>query len=256
MTVVVAFHCSDGVVIAADSMITPSMGGMPVGHHHGHKLSVLAGPQLFAFAGDQGQADRFRVMTDGAHGRIATATHPLEYAVALSGGIIDQFQRTGIGMAQIGTNAILAFQMGNTHHCCVFEGQVQPRFLDQNHFYVALGSGKLSADPFLRFLADTFCPQNSQPTVAEGIFLATWVVQHVIDTNPGGVAGPIRVATFSEDAGTPHARLLDDSEISEHQQAIESARTALKDWRDELLSGDAAADAPDVPRLGNTHPTS
>jgi hypothetical protein len=34
MTVVVAFHCSDGVVIAADSMITPSMGGLGVGHHH------------------------------------------------------------------------------------------------------------------------------------------------------------------------------------------------------------------------------
>ena len=68
---------------------------------------------------------------------------------------------------------------------------MQPRLLDKDHYYVALGTGKLSADPFLRLLVDTFC-QSGQPTVREAVFLATWAVQHVIDVNPGGVAGPIR----------------------------------------------------------------
>ena len=54
MTVVVTFYCPDGIVIAADSMITPSMGGINVGHHHGRKIELLPGPQVFAFAGDQG----------------------------------------------------------------------------------------------------------------------------------------------------------------------------------------------------------
>lgn len=249
MTVVVAFYCSDGIVIAADSMITPSVGGMPVGHHHGQKLSVLNGPQLFAFAGDQGQADRFRVMTNGSFGSIASMAHPLDYAVALSSSIIKQLAQTGIGMNQINANAIIAFEKDGIHHCCVFEGPLQPRFLDEHHFYVALGSGKLSADPFLRFLTDTFCSNNSQPSMKEGVFLATWAVQHVIDTNPGGVAGPIRIATYAIDGGRAIARNLDSAEISEHQQAVESARTALKDWRDELMSGAAAQDAPDIPRL-------
>ena len=68
MTVVVVFNCVDGVVIAADSMITPSIGGINVGHHHGRKIEVLAGPQLFAFAGDQGQGARFRVMAEFEQG--------------------------------------------------------------------------------------------------------------------------------------------------------------------------------------------
>ena len=68
---------------------------------------------------------------------------------------------------------ILAFPHSAGHHCCVFEGTIQPRLLDTNHFYVALGSGKLAADPFLRFLVDIFCP-NGQPKVREAIFLATW----------------------------------------------------------------------------------
>ena len=72
----------------------------------------------------------------------------------------------------------------------------------------------------------------------EAVFLATWTVQHVIDTNPGGVAGPIRVATFSADGnGQFQAIELPDSEIAEHQQAIESAATALRKWRDEIQSG-------------------
>ena len=248
MTVVVAFNCTDGVVIAADSMITPNMGGINVGHHHGMKLAVLAGPQLFAFAGDQGQAARFRVMADGSHALIPQVGHPLDYSIAISQSIIQQLQNTGISIQMVNANTILAFAKDGTHHCCVFEGPLQPRFLDANHFYVALGSGKLSADPFLRFLVDTFCAGNTQPSVREGMFLATWVVQHVIETNPGGVAGPIRVATFEATVnGAFDARNLPDDEIAEHQQAVESAAEALRVWRDQLQSGEAAEDAPGQP---------
>jgi hypothetical protein len=246
MTVVVAFLCSDGVAIAADSMLTPSMGGISVGHHHGRKIEVLAGPQLFAFAGDQGQGARFRFLAEGAHSQIAGLNHPMDYGLRLSIGIVQQFQATGIG-GSIGVNTILTYEHGGTHHCCMFEGALQPRLLDEYHYYAALGSGKLSADPFLRFLVDVFCA-NGRPTVREGIFLATWAVQHVIDTNPGGVAGPIRVATFEAQPGAGYAaRELPDEEIAEHQQAIESASQALRTWRNQLQSGAAAQDTPAQP---------
>ena len=165
----------------------------------------------------------------------------------MSGGIIQQLASTGIAGNAIGTNTILAYVHGGSHHCCMFEGQLQPRLLDEHHYYAALGSGKLSADPFLRFLADVFCP-NGRPRLREAVFLATWAVQHVIDTNPGGVAGPIRVATLDSDAaGTYQAKELSDDGIAEHQQAIESAADALRNWRDQLRSGAAAEDAPALP---------
>lgn len=246
MTVVVAFNCFDGVVIAADSMLTPSMGGLSVGHHHGKKIEVLPGPQLFAFAGDHGQGARFKVMAELNHTLAGTTPHPLDYGLALSEGIIKQFTATGIN-GNIGTNTILAYAHSGSHCCCMFEGALQPRLLDEHHYYAALGSGKLSADPFLRFLVDVFCP-SGRPNVREAIFLATWAVQHVIDTNPGGVAGPIRVATFAQNAGGIfEARDLPVDEIAEHQQAIESAAEALRTWRDQLQSGKAAEDAPDQP---------
>jgi hypothetical protein len=88
MTVIVAFYCSDGVVIAADSMLTPSMGNINVGHHHGRKIEILAGPQLFAFAGDQGQSARFKVIADGSHGQIAAQAHALNYPLWLTTAIV------------------------------------------------------------------------------------------------------------------------------------------------------------------------
>lgn len=247
MTVVVAFNCSDGVVIAADSMITPSLGGLGVGHHHGQKIAALPGPQLFAFAGDVGQNARFRILAENNHGAIAAQAHAIDFPLALTQAIIQQFTATGINNS-IDANPILAFAYGGNHHCCIFEGALQPRLLDAHHYYAALGSGKLSADPFLRFLVDVFCPAG-QPTVREAVFLATWAVQHVIDTNPGGVAGPIRIGTFDRPNGGAafQARLLPDNEIAEHQQAIESAGEALRTWRDQLQSGEAAGDIPDQP---------
>lgn len=246
MTVVVAFNCTDGVVIAADSMITPSIGGIGVGHHHGQKIAVLPGPQLFAFAGDVGQNARFRILAETNHAVIGGQAHAIDFPLALTQAIIQQFTQTGINNS-IDANPVLAFAHGGSHHCCIFEGALQPRLLDAHHYYAALGSGKLSADPFLRFLADVFCA-NGRPTVREGIFLATWTVQHVINVNPGGVAGPIRVATFEAAAGGAfNARSLPDDEIAEHQQAVESAAQALRTWRDQLQSGEAAEDAPQQP---------
>jgi hypothetical protein len=111
-----------------------------------------------------------------------------------------------------------------------------------------------SADPFLRFLVDTFCQNGKRPSLREAIFLATWTVQHVIDTNPGGVAGPIRIATLSADSnGSFQAIELPESEIAEHQLAIESAAAALRKWRDGIQSGHAADDS-SSPAAAAQHP--
>jgi 20S proteasome alpha/beta subunit len=251
MTVVVAFLCSDGAVVAADSMLTPSVGGVNVGHHHGRKIEILAGPQLFGFAGDLGQAARFKIMADSSHGLISGSSHPLDYALAITRNLLQQFVSTGIQPAAIGVNTVLSYVHIGTHQCCIYEGALQPRLLDVSHYYAALGSGKLSADPFLRFLVDVFCAKGI-PKVSEATFLAIWTIQHVIDTNPGGVAGPIRIATFEkDDVGQYAARELPDDDIAEHQQAIESASEALRRWRDELQSGRAADDVPEPPGLAS-----
>ena len=248
MTAVVAFLCTDGIVVAADSMLTPSIGGVNVGHHKGLKVEILSGQQVFAFAGDQGQGARFRILADGNSSLAASQNHPIDYALALTQALVTQFNATGIGGA-IGVNTVLGYIHNNMHYCSVFEGLIQPRLLDNNHYYVALGSGKFSADPFLRFLVDTFCT-SGQPNVREAIFLATWVIQHCIDTASGGISDPIKVGILEKDiTGNYVGRHLRDDEVENHLQAVESAREALREWRDKLQSGAAAAGVPAPPSM-------
>jgi hypothetical protein len=246
MTVVVAFYCTDGVVIAADSMITPSMGNINVGHHHGQKIQILSDSLISAFAGDQGQGARFSLLAQGVYPMIAQTGRPIDYPIALTAAVLGEFEVTRI-LGSISVNTVLAYSHGTEHQCCVFEGPLQPRLLDRSHFYVALGSGKLCADPFLRFLSDTFC-QDGLPTVREAIFLSTWVVQYVIETNPGGVADPIRISILERNAANALVgRELGEGEITQHKEAVESAKKALKDWRIGIQTGAAADDVPAPP---------
>lgn len=254
MTVVVAFLCSDGAVVAADSMLTPTMGGISVGHHSGVKCSVIGGQQVFAFAGDQGQAARFKLIAETASINLAAAGHPLVYGVQVSAAILGQLASTGIQVNNVGVNTVLSFIHGGNCHCCIFEGALQPRLLDADHTYAALGSGKLSADPFLRYVWDIFGTPGQSPKVHLAAFLAVWTVQHVIDVNPGGVAGPIRVGVIQrEETNNFAARELSVAEIDAHSLAIQDAAQALRDWRNGIQSETAAGNVaapPEAPVLG------
>ena len=240
MTLIVAFACTDGAVVAADSMLTANMGALATGHHHGRKVHILPDHHVFAFAGDQGQAERFRVMASANTARAAAGPHALDYGLFLTQNIVAQFNSTGIGNT-INMNAVLAYTHGKAMSVCAFMGLLQPWLLDQYHYFVALGSGKQMADPFLRFLLDIFSP--TQPSVREAVFLATWTLQHTINTNPGGVAGPIRIVVVEQAAGAFSARELSPDEIGEQQQAITDAEAKLRDWRSVIAGTKSVTEA-------------
>lgn len=253
MTVAIGFYCKDGIVIGADSMLTPNVGGLNVGHHTGMKVQLLEGDQVFAFAGDLGQASRFQLFASLGHSAIAQCNNALAYPLNLTASIISQFIQTGIRDA-INVTTLLGFVFEDSCHLSVFEEDLQPRLLDENHYYVALGSGKLSADPFLRFLVDIFCV-DGVPSVREAIWLTTWVIEHVCKVNPGGVAPPVRISVIERGDGNLWAsRSLTDNEIDEHRQSIASAESELRNWRDSLASkppSEPRVSVPPIPQIAD-----
>lgn len=251
MTVAIGFYCKDGVVIGADSMLTPNVGGLNVGHHKGVKVHLLDGKQIFAFAGDLGQALRFQQLASGGYSSVADLKNAFDYPLNLTANIINQFTATGIRDA-INVSALLGFIHRDDCQLCVFEENLQPRLLDEYHYYVALGSGKLSADPFLRFLVDIFCV-DGQPTVQEAVWLTTWVMEHVCKVNPGGVAPPLRISVIERgEDNSWKARSLTDDEIDDHRQSIVSAEGELRTWREALASeprGEIRTHLPPIPQI-------
>ncbi len=162
--------------------------------------------------------------------------------------MIEQFLGTGVG-DEIDLDAVLAYGQDAAHRCCIFEGGLQPRLLDGDHFYYSAGIGKKSADPFLRFLVDVYCP-SGPPNVREGLFLATWAIEHVIRTAPAGVAGPIRVATLERSPeGEFSTKELRDIEILEHLKIVEKACGVLRDWTGQILSDVEFEGVPPPPNI-------
>ncbi len=251
MTVAIGFLCKDGIVLGADSMLTPTVGHLNVGHHKGVKIQTLDREQVFAFAGDMGQAARLRSLCDRHADLTTAATDPLGYPLALSAAIIEQFTKTGIRNA-ISVSALLGFVFEGGFQLCAFEEDLQPRLLDKNHYYVALGSGKLAADPFLRFLVDIFCV-DGPPTLAKAVWLTTWIIDHVCLVSPGGVAPPVRICVIEQvDGGEWRARSLDPIELDDHRQFITSAGDALRTWQNDLSSkplSEASSTAPPIPKM-------
>lgn len=246
MTVVVAFLCTDGVVIGADSMLSVSFAGLPVAHHKAKKVHVLSGDQVFAYSGDQGLGDRFRILAEAGAEHIASKQQPLDYGLLLTQNAMQQFAATQV--APVDLNVVLAFPFNNSAQCCVFLGNtVQPRMLDADHFFAALGSGGIAANPFLRFLYEVFC-QGRQPPLREAVFLTTWALHYTIETIPGGVSDPLYVAELRTNSeGQLTAQELSQDDIQEHLVAIQDAHKSLRDWRDSLHAAEADADVPPKP---------
>lgn len=229
MTVVVAFLCSNGAVIASDSLITTTLDDDIVGEHTIKKTCALPGCRIMGWAGPLDLGLRFQAVA--TNHTCGTPETPLDHAISISRAAIGNFQLTGLKFPTELTT-VVAFEHGDEGQCCVFGNEMQPLLLNQDFFCIALGSGKIAADPFLRFLIDTFC-RGKRPTVRDGRFLATWAVSYTIASSPG-VGDPIRIATLERQDGTFVAKELTDNEIQEHKQAIEEASKSLRAWHDGL----------------------
>ncbi len=232
MTVVVSILCTDGVVVAADSMLTSSVENIDIARHTGKKLHALGEVEIFAYAGDQGLGHRFRIEAEAQPAEKLDTVHPIKYPLKVSKNIRKQFRQSGFGK-KVELDAVLAYAHNDAHHCCVFDDRLHPMLLDNEHYFNSIGSGKVLADPFLLFLVKVFC-QDGPPDVRRGVFLAAWAIEHVIQTNAGGVAGPICVATLERaPEGGFVARELGESEVDDHLRVMEETY----DYLPRLVSG-------------------
>jgi len=108
-----------------------------------------------------------------------------------------------------------------------FDYNGAPERTTQELPFVAMGSGQGIADPFLAFLKRLLVWEKNPPTLGEGRLAAVWTIHHVLLTNPGGVGGPIQLATLSTKEGKPTVTIIPEVNVQEHLQQIKGAEDAL-----------------------------
>lgn len=242
MTVLVGIRCKDGVVIGSDSSVTfGAMGGRTI-EQTARKIEVIEGSMIVAGTGQSGLGQRFcHQLTQAYQQKKFSSSHCIDVAKTMSQLAINDFSSTQANKGQYG--ALVAFAAKHEPHLCEFSiDDFQPEIKTEQIWYTSMGSGQAIADPFLGLMRKVFW-KDGMPSLADGVFAATWTLQHTIDVNTGGVNGPIHLATLSIDGSKAIAKYLTEDEISQHLENVSGAEKHLRGYSD-ILQGTAGVPPP------------
>ncbi len=226
MTLALAFLCSDGIVFASDSMVTNFISDEPHTHRHGKKVHLLKNKQLFAYAGDRWLSDRIQNVIETTPVNLDPNSHPINHTYAIRQNIVKDLASTQLQFP-VSLEVLTTFSHNNNNYCCCFDIEGQPKILNEQDYYMTIGTGSVLADPFLLFLIESFCP-NGPPNVVNGIILGTWIIDHVVKTNPGGVGDPIQIMVLEKQPGKgTRSRIVTKTEIDEYLSVIKEVHSKL-----------------------------
>ena len=246
MTVLVGMLCQDGVVIGADTSSTSaSASGIPTVEQPVHKISIISNRTLVACTGQIGLAQRFVAVVKKAseEGLFSNANTPIGIAKSLFAKGAKDFEETRLG-PPLNFGALVAFPADRSLHLCEFAtGSLQPELKDKSGlWYVSMGSGQAICDPFLGFQRRVFWRDGKPPNLRDGVFSAMWSLKHAVDVNPGGIKGPIEVATLVNTKGGAKAQFLEGDDLQEHHNNIEELEGYIGKYAD-ALRGHTGADS-------------
>lgn len=232
MTVLVGVLCQDGIVIGADSASTFVAGSTRTIEQPTTKIEIIGGSIIIAGTGPVGMKQRFAHIIDTFWRDKKFQGDEITVARMLSGHAIRDFKETYAPSGQFG--ALVAFPVHKKPVLCEFDvAAFQPELKTPDMWYVSMGSGQTITDPFLGFIRSVFWTDGKLPSCQDGIFATVWAIQHAIEVNPGGINGPIRIATLTlNEKKELQARLLDHSEMEEHQENVKGAKGHLRKYRE------------------------
>jgi 20S proteasome alpha/beta subunit len=241
MTLLIGVLCSDGAVIAADRQASHgSLGTMTVGQPV-TKITTVGPDLLFASSGRIGMSQQFEAFIKRLSGETYFAKN--DYAIAI-GRVQQHFRPIVEGAFKTATAAsqIVGQQAAQSDCICAsilaapfrdgmkiveISPQIAVEFLTPELSFLSMGSGKLTADPFLGFLKNVFWPDRL-PTVREGALAAYWTIKLATDLRVSGVGMGIDICTLEGSDDGWASRKLEDNETAEHDGFIESCEDALR----------------------------
>lgn len=258
MTLIVGIRCSDGVVMASDSAATMGTGSLfTIGQQYITKVHKLGEAILFGCTGAVGMGQLVCGALDSAWkgGKFKSVKAPQEamrlVAQEIMGQLVPFLQSAnltrGLGLDASSSLCKSLVAMPVDRKACLFSFDFNgaPEQATVDLPFVAIGSGQQIADPFLAFIKRLLW-KDKQPSLAEGRLAAAWTIEHVKQTNPGGVGGATQLATLTSDTDVAKAvRFYDANHIQEHLEQIASVEAAMVS---QLLKSEMASEAPSPPK--------
>ena len=255
MTVLVGILASDGAAIAADRQVTVGHVGLPM-----TKIAPIGGDSLVASSGSLALGQKIRMVFETHHAEFRA--HPYcDHLPALEQAIrvvvtpaLQMAEKTRYVIPGAESNALacslacIPFADGLRLCHVDYDGSIY--CLNENLPYVTAGSGKINADPFIRFIWDVFWPEPGHlPLLREAIFAAYWTVQMNIEYQSTGVGIGVDVWTLERGADGSHVAAATDWERLEPSgMFIETMKQTMRAQRDRTF-GNTGIPAEAPPKL-------
>lgn len=231
MTLIVGILCRDGVVMASDSAATFAASGLKtIGQQQIPKILDIFNQVLYSGTGAVGisQIIANEIKVGWEKGEFGHTKSPEEVmdriGKKIATLITPYLQTANLTRQLVGDvssslcKSLVAMPVKNTPCLFSFDFNGAPERSTADLPFIAMGSGQQIADPFLAFLKRLLQWEKNPPTLGEGRLAAAWTINHVVLTNPGGVAGPIQLATLSIKEGKPTVTMIPETDVQEHLQ--------------------------------------
>ncbi len=217
MTIIVGVRCTDGIVVGADSVATSAIGPQPFIHLQSNsKLRIFPENIIVAATGAVGYTQRLYHHVEAAiKGGVFKNLPVNECTTNITKRLLTDFQNSMVQnhpQHGLGYGALLAAAIKDEPYLVEYATtNFQPELKQDKLFFVSMGSGQVYADPFLAFVCRVLW-NNKMPTVDDGKFGVYWVLEHTIRLAPGGVGGPIKLATLRKIDGQWKAEGFEDTQ--------------------------------------------
>ena len=252
MTVLVGILASDGAAIAADRQVTAGHVGIPM-----PKITPIGGDSLVASSGSIALGQKIRMVFETHHAELKAGSYS-EHLPAIEQAIrgvvtpaIQMAEKTRYMIPGVENNALASslacIPFADGLRLCHVDWDGSIHCLNENLPYATAGSGKVNADPFIRFIWDVLWPAPGHlPPLREATFAAYWTVQMNIEHRSAGVGIGVDVWTVRRNAGGGHvAEAMDWERLEPPDEFIESMKQAMRAQRDRTFGDqDEPAEAP------------
>ena len=167
MTVLVGILASDGAAIAADRQVTVGHVGLPM-----LKISPIGGDSLVASSGSLALGQKIRSVFETHHADLKAGSYA-EHLPAIEQSVrvvvtptLQMAEKTRYVIPGAENNALACslacIPFADGLRLCHVDWDGSVYCLNENLPYVTAGSGKINADPFLRFIWDVFWPEQGR----------------------------------------------------------------------------------------------
>jgi len=258
VSLIVGICCTDGLVLGADDAANFGTVSHPTIRTAYKKIRIVSDVAAISVASTTGVLQQYEdVLASNLAGDTLRAIRPVQAMNRLRDGFVEtanvQFQVATLIQHEAGTRAwescvaevLVATEVAGAYRLYHFDAHLAPQEVTPELPFIAIGSGRLTADPFIAHLRRIYYPERN-PDLALGVMTAAWVLKHAEETGAPGVGKGRQIVTLQGYGETRRVQQLTREQLQEAYEFIDRTEESMRSVS-RLIQEPSVFDLPEAP---------